>query len=68
MKPTFATLCLLRIGFWHSHVHYCIQVALECRRKVLIPWNTDWWIERAKLHAQTAKIHANLYQEQLAHP
>lgn len=66
MKPTYATLCLLRIGFWHSHVHYCIKTALDYRRQAIgMQTVTDWWIERAKIHAKTAQSHANLYQDQI---
>jgi len=65
MKPSRATLHLISISFWHSHVHYCIKTAIDYRRHDAgLQTVTDWWIERAKIHAQTAKIHTDCYQAQ----
>lgn len=60
MKPSPATYHLLRIGFWLDHCHYCIRVAIESRREA-DRLNAEWWLERAKLHALTAKLHQAAY-------
>ena len=61
MRPSPATQSLLRIGFWHEQVRYCITVALEARKRNVIALNADWWLDRAKLHAKTMRLHLQAY-------
>lgn len=61
MRPSPATQHLLAIGHWLGHVRYCISTALDYRRKGTSPGNADWWLDRAKLHAQTMRLHLQAY-------
>lgn len=62
MKPTFATLCLLRLTHWLDHCHYCIRTALDARHKADTT-NLEWWLSRARIHAHTARLHQRSYMD-----
>ena len=64
MKPTYATHCLLRLGDWASHVHYCIKVAIESMRAA-DPINAEWWLDRAKIHAAAMRLMQQEYQSEI---
>ncbi len=65
MKPTYPTQCLLRICAWVSQVHYCIQTALEVRKRGTTALNAEWWLDRAKLHANAMRLMQAEYRASL---